>query len=451
MAEHRNNQEVIRIRSRLTELETERAALEARLTELLQPSPPPIITGAATVPATTLTAASSAAEKIALFRSLFAGRTDVFPTRWENARNGRSGYAPACAHEWVKGICGKPQIKCGECSNQAFIPVSDDVIASHLRGNDFRGRIDSDFVAGVYPLLFDETCWFLAVDFDGASWAQDAIAYLEACRAKGVPAALERSRSGNGGHIWIFFAEPIPAREARRLGAMLVTETMERRPEIGFQSYDRFFPSQDTMPLGGFGNLIALPLQRNAREHGDSVFVDDELRPYNDQWAFLSSLLRINRERVTSLLEEAETDGRVLGVRMPVEDEAADEPWLMPPSRRRDLLPIHDPLPRHVQIVLADQLYIDRSGLPPGMVARLVRIAAFQNPEFYRAQAMRLSTFGKPRIISCAELHPRHVALPRGCLDEARELLRSHGISSRGRRPTRSWAAAVGTLSWASQ
>ena len=398
-------------------------------TELLQPSPPPIVTEAATVPATTLTAASSAAEKIALFRSLFAGRTDVFPARWENSKNGRSGYAPACANEWVKGICGKPQVKCGECPNQAFIPVSDDVITSHLRGNDFRSRIDSDFVAGVYPLLFDETCWFLAVDFDGASWAQDAIAYLEACRARGVPAALERSRSGNGGHIWIFFAEPIPAREARRLGAMLVTETMERRPEIGFQSYDRFFPSQDTMPLGGFGNLIALPLQRNARELGDNVFVDDELRPYNDQWAFLSSLLRINRERVTGLLEEAETDGRVLGVRMPVEDEAADEPWLMPPSRRRDLLPIRDPLPRHVQIVLADQLYIDRSGLPPGMVARLVRIAAFQNPEFYRAQAMRLSTFGKPRIISCAELHPRHVALPRGCLDEARELLRSHGIS----------------------
>ena len=182
---------------------------------------PRIHAEAITVPANTLTAASSAAEKIALFRSLFAGRTDVFPVRWENSKKGRSGYAPACANEWVKGICGKPHVKCGECPNQAFIPVSDNVIASHLRGGDSRGRINSDFVAGVYPLLFDETCWFLAVDFDGESWTPMSLPISKRVVAKGVPAALERSRSGNGGHIWIFFTEPIPAREARRLGACL--------------------------------------------------------------------------------------------------------------------------------------------------------------------------------------------------------------------------------------
>ena len=150
-------------------------------------------------------------------------------------------------------------------------------------------RFGGAFVAGVYPMLPDETCWFLAADFDKESWAADALAMVETCQAKGVPAALERSRSGNGGHVWIFFSEPVPARTARQLGAAIMTETMERRPEIGFASYDRFFPSQDTMPVGGFGNLIALPLQRRAREHGNSVFIDEDLRPYDDQWAFLSS------------------------------------------------------------------------------------------------------------------------------------------------------------------
>jgi superfamily II DNA or RNA helicase len=330
----------------------------------------------------------------------------------------------------VKGVCGKPQVKCGECPSQAFIPVSDEVIENHLRGKDPKRPRSADFVAGVYPLLADETCWFLAADFDGESWAADALAYMQTCRARGVPAALERSRSGNGAHVWIFFSEPVPARNARQLGALLLTETMECRPEIGFASYDRFFPSQDTMPIGGFGNLIALPLQRRDRERGHSIFIDDELRPYHDQWAFLSSLSRMAPSAIFDQVAEAEARGRVLGVRMPVEDEHADEPWRMPPSRRRELTPVSDPLPSRVGVVLADELYIDRSNLPPSMVARLVRLAAFQNPEFYRAQAMRFPTFGKPRIVSCAGLHPRHVALPRGCLDEAIELLRSHGIDA---------------------
>jgi superfamily II DNA or RNA helicase len=243
--------------------------------------------------------------------------------------------------------------------------------------------------------------------------------------------ALERSRSGNGGHAWIFFAEPVPARDARQLGALLLTETMERRPEIGFDSYDRLFPSQDTMPVGGFGNLIALPLQRAARERGNSVFVDDRLQPYDDQWAFLSELPRLTRDALTAHVREAEKSGRVLGVRMPVEDEDADQPWLLPPSRRRRVEPIAGILPSHVELVLADDIYIDRASLPPAVVTLLIRLAAFQNPEFYRAQAMRMSTHGKPRIISCATLLSRHVALPRGCLDEVLALLRSCDIEAR--------------------
>jgi hypothetical protein len=164
----------------------------------------------------------------------------------------------------------------GGCPHQAFIPVTDDIIEKHLRGGEGARGCGGDFVAGVYPLLPDETCWFLAADFDEESWAADALAVLETCQAKGVPAALERSRSGNGGHVLIFFSEPVSARTARQLGAAMLTETMERRPEIGFASYDRFFPSQDTMPVGGFGNLIALPLPRRARELGNSVFIDQD-------------------------------------------------------------------------------------------------------------------------------------------------------------------------------
>ncbi len=422
--------EIERIRARMAAIEAERVELEIVLSDLVSQRtamarvshPPNIVRDAPTV-----TTVSSSTDKVALFRRLFAGRPDVFPLRWENRKTAKSGYAPACANEWVRGICGKPQIKCGECPHQTFIPVSDDTIERHLRGGDSLRSSTGDFVVGVYPLLPDETCWFLAADFDEESWAADALAMVETCRAKGVPAALERSRSGNGGHVWIFFSEPVPARTARQLGAAMLTETMERRPEIGFASYDRFFPSQDTMPVGGFGNLIALPLQRRARELGNSVFIDKDLRPYDDQWAFLAAMPRLSANAASEIVGDAEMRGRVLGVRMPVEDEYADEPWHMTPSRRSKAGPISVPLPSKITIVVADQLYIDRTDLPPAMTARLIRLAAFQNPEFYRAQSMRFPTFGKPRIISCAELHARHVGLPRGCLDEAVELIRGAG------------------------
>lgn len=421
--------EIARIEQRLAVLDAERTALAQELAILQQK----LISGRhqatersafANAPVTN---SSSSAEKIELFRRLFAGRPDVFPVRWENRKTGAAGYSPACSNEWAKGICGKPKVKCGECAYQAFTPVSGDIIERHLRGGDPRS---GDFVAGVYPLLQDETCWFLAADFDKESWADDTRSLLATCRAKQIPAALERSRSGNGGHVWIFFAEPVPARIARQLGAALITETMENRPEIGFTSYDRFFPSQDTMPLGGFGNLIALPLQRKARENGNSVFVDDNLRPHDDQWAYLSSLPRISADDVFRIADEAELSGRVLGVRMPVDDEHADEPWKLLPSRRSEPRRIEAEIPQSIKVVVADQVYIDRAELPPALIAQFVRLAAFQNPEFYRSQAMRLPTFGKPRVISCAELHPRHVALPRGCLDETIELIKSHGATA---------------------
>lgn len=419
------SEEVARIRQRLAALDAERAALMRELETLEQK----LISKSHAAERLSFSVApvtnnSPSIEKVEVFRRLFAGRPDVFPARWDNRKTGRSGYSPACSNEWVKGICGKPKVKCGECPHQAFIPPSRDIIETHLRGGDARS---SDFVAGVYPLLQDETCWFLAADFDKDSWADDARALLDTCHAKGIAAALERSRSGNGGHVWIFFAEPVPARAARQMGSALITETMEKRPEIGFTSYDRFFPNQDTMPLGGFGNLIALPLQRKAREIGNSVFVDKDLRPYDDQWAYLSSLPRLSADMVFRIADEAELSGRVLGVRMPVDDEHADEPWKMSPSRRSAPRRIEAAIPQSIRIVVADQVYIDRVDLPPALITQFIRLAAFQNPEFYRAQAMRFPTFGKPRVVSCAELYAQHVALPRGCLEEVIDLIKSHG------------------------
>lgn len=290
-----------------------------------------------------------------------------------------------------------------------------------FRDKTSRGR---EFVMGVCPMLQDETCFFLVADFDRTHWQDDAMAFLETCRRLDVPAALERSRSGNGGHVWIFFEEAIPATLARKLGAHILTETMEYRPEIGFDSYDRFFPNQDTLPKGGFGNLIALPLQKQARDRGNSVFLDERLEPYSDQWAFLAKIERLDRARVEILVRNAELKGRIVGVRMATLDDDDDSPWTAPPSRRRAEPPIVGPLPDRLDLVLADQIYVAKEGLPSGLRNRLLRLAAFQNPEFYRAQAMRLPTYDKPRIIHCAEDHPKHFGLPRGCLEEIQSLLR---------------------------
>lgn len=255
---------------------------------------------------------STAEEKVALFRGLFRGRTDVYARRFESRKTGKSGYSPACGNEWVRGVCEKPKIKCSDCAHRLLLPLNDEIIRWHLSGQDSAGR---EFVAGVYPMLADETCFFLAADFDKESWQDDAKAFLDTCRSMDVPAALERSRSGNGAHVWLFFAEPVPASLARRLGTYLLTETMERRPDLGLDSYDRLFPNQDTLPQGGFGNLIALPLQKRSREQGNSVFLDDGFSPYPDQWLFLSGVRKISRIEIERRVQEGQAGGSLLKVR----------------------------------------------------------------------------------------------------------------------------------------
>ena len=393
------------------------------MTDLHAPRTTDVGMHASAGPLRALTNHSPPEEKIALFRSLFRGREDVYPRRFENRKTGKSGYSPACANEWVRGVCEKPRIKCSDCPHQRFLPLTDEVIRWHLSGRDNRGK---DFVLGLYPMLLDETCFFLAVDFDGADWKMDAGAFAQICRQRKLPAVLERSRSGEGAHVWFFFEEAVPANLARKLGSHLLTETMEARPEIGLDSYDRLFPNQNTLPSGGFGNLIALPLQKQARELGNSVFLDEQFLPYPDQWAFLSSVTPIARPQIEALVRDAESKGRILGVRAAIlDDDDEDSPWALPPSRRPRELPITGPLPEKLELVIADQIYVAKEDLVPGLRNRLIRLAAFQNPEFYRAQAMRLPVYGKPRIISCAEDLPNHLGFPRGCLEDITALLKA--------------------------
>ena len=357
----------------------------------------------------------STAEKVALFRRLFRGRTDVYPVRWEGKTSGKSGYAPACANEWRAGVCEKPRIKCGDCSNRLLIPMSDAVIYDHLAGKH---------VVGVYPLLEDDTCYFLAADFDEADWRDDARAFMQSCEELGVPAALEISRSGNGAHAWIFFASRVSARDARRLGTAIISHTCSRTRQLKLESYDRLFPNQNMMPKGGFGNLIALPLQKLPRESGCSVFVDADLQPYPDQWGFLASIQPMPVHDIEPTIVRATGGVHPLDVTF-IDDEDLATPWKRQSTATNKLA---GQMPKSMTVTLANLVYFEKAQLPQALANRLIRLAAFQNPEFYKAQAMRMSVWDKPRVIGNAENYPQHIALPRGCLEAALDLLRENGI-----------------------
>jgi superfamily II DNA or RNA helicase len=376
----------------------------------------------------TIDSRAPAEKKIELFRSLFRGRPDVYARRFVSRKTGKSGYSPACGNEWIRGVCEKPRIKCSDCPHRRLLPLDDEAIRWHLSGQDAGGH---EFVVGVYPMLADETCFFLAVDFDKATWQEDSKAFLDTCRYLELPAALERSRSGNGGHVWLFFTEAVPAALARKLGTYLLTETMERRPDLGLDSYDRLFPNQDTLPQGGFGNLIALPLQKRSREQGNSVFLDDGYSPYPDQWQFLSSLRRISRSEIERPVQEGQAKGSLLKVRPAMADEEGEGFWLSAePWYRHSENHVVGPLPDRLELVLANELYIPKDALTPSLRNRILRLAAFQNPEFYRAQSMHLSTYGKPRIIACARDYPSHISVPRGCRNEIMELMAELGVKT---------------------
>jgi hypothetical protein len=368
---------------------------------------------AAAKPSSHLNAGADPEEKIRLFMSLFKGRDDVYAKRWES-RNGRSGYAPVCLNEWKAGLCRKPEVKCAVCRHKSYAALDEKVIEAHLRGN---------LVAGIYPLRQDEKCHFLAIDFDEDGWQQDVSVLRDVCTDFAVPVAIERSRSGHGAHAWFFFADSIGASLARRFGSALLTHAMTERHEIKFRSYDRFFPNQDTMPKGGVGNLIALPLQKAARNNCNSVFIDAHFYPYEDQWGFLVQIGRLSEDEIGVLITKL-CPGRELG-ELEQDDEEPPKPW----ETHQTKLSQHD-FPKVIQLVKAIMLYIAKSGITQRALNTLKRLAAFKNPEFYRAQAMRRPTYKEPRIISCADETLEYLCLPRGCEADLETLLREAGVEA---------------------
>jgi len=361
-------------------------------------------------------------EKVALFLSLFTGREDVFAKRWVSAKSGKSGYVPVCQNEWST-VCPKTnggKMKCGDCANQGFVKFDAATVEKHLMGK---------MTVGIYPMLADETCRFLAFDFDGKDYTpkdlqRDVSAIREVCVEKQIKMAVERSRSGEGIHFWIFFLENIPASTARKFGSSLITYAMNKHHMLTFKTYDRLIPGQDTMPKGGFGNIIALPLQKESRKQGGTEFVDESFNSYPDQWNYLYNIKKYSLDEIERLIRELSPVGE-LGVLH--KDEEDEKPW--EGKRKTTSKLTRFDFPETVEIICSNMLFIKKDGISSSALNSLKRLAAFRNPDFYKSQAMRLSTYDKPRIISCSDETEQYLCLPRGLEDEVGSLLTDNGVT----------------------
>jgi superfamily II DNA or RNA helicase len=334
--------------------------------------------------------------KVAFYAALFAARTDVYATRFDNPRTGKGGWVPAVRGGWRKGT---------RHEERDYLPLTSAVLAAHLKG---------EVHVGLYPLLDRDKCWWLAADFDGPEAMFDALMYVKAGRKLRVPVALEVSRSGVGAHTWIFFTSPVPAELARRLGTGLLREAMAIRGRMTLASYDRLFPSQDLLPVGGVGNLIAAPLFRPARQNGATVFLDMEtLEPHRDQWAYLSTLGRMTPHELKRAADRA---GKVA--------VAAEVTRLVTPSStatRPQAAPV-------LRVRLGAGIRVEQAELTPALAATLRHAASMYNPVFYERQRMRASTYNIPRFLrSYDETLDGGLILPRGMLETVTDLTTQAG------------------------
>ena len=363
-------------------------------------------------------------EKIDLFLKLFACRTDVFPKFWENKKTGKKGYSPVCSNEWVREICKKPKIKCTDCKHKAFEKLDEKSISDHLTGK---------ITLGTYTIRSDDTCKFLAADFDDKQWEQDIIFFKKEAEKLGIDVAIERSRSGHGGHAWIFFSEFIPASLARRLGSVIMTRAIMRSTRFDLSSYDRFFPNQDYMPKGGFGNLIALPLQKMPRQNENSVFISDDFKVIENQWEFMSSIRALSHLEVLNLVNKVSSSFEKIDTSFEDKSQSWSEKSLDMMTKQIK----NQYFGQKITAELSSQLYINTEGVSSKLVAAFKRLATFANPEFFKKQKMRFSTWNIPRYIFCGELRDSHLILPIGLLEKVEEICKDTGsrLSLKDSRP----------------
>jgi len=359
------------------------------------------------------------AAKIQLFRTRFTGRADLYARRWESRSGDKKGYAPVCSNEWRDGICKKPTVRCHECNHRAFEPITDAVMREHLTGAH---------VVGLYALDATSRCRFVVADFDHESWRDDTRALVRCCRRYDVPVLPEISRSGDGAHVWFFFDTLVAAEAARRLATALIERTCREEKLLSLSSHDRLIPNQDSLSGAGFGSLVALPLQKSARERHASVFVDDDLVPFADPWQALEAVSLIDAETLHSLIERIQDGHGGSGLHDADTDKT---PWRRSDNSSKALLAPSAQLPAHLDITLADGVYVERLSLPQPLVYAIARFAAFPNPHWYELERVHRSTWNIARYVDKSQLLPRYLRVPRGCADAVFELLGRYKIDLR--------------------
>lgn len=372
-------------------------------------------------------------ENVLFFYSMFKGRKDVYSLRSgkPNAKTGKHGYYTQCENFWKYSLCAKrdkKNIRCMDCPNQKYKVLTGDVLVSHLKGV----KEDCSDVVGLYPALPDGTCNFLVFDFDDhddksdfLKWHEEVNALRKICENNEVPCLVERSRSGKGAHVWIFFERPVNLKKARQFGVALLDKGADSVNQVSFDTYDRMIPAQDKLE-GGLGNLVALPLQGRAVKSGNSLFVDSDWHPYYDQWSTLRNTNKLSDAFIDEKLSlwksafiSSNEDDPTKGSKQILLDES---PW-----ESLDGFVTND-VNGQIKIILANKVYVDKSGLKPRLQNKIRRLAAYNNPEYFKKQAIGLPTFGIPRIVYSGEDTEQFIAIPRGCFEKLCENFRAASI-----------------------